>query len=741
MIYSKSSADYAAKYDLKRCFKSGFLFPLLACGAFVLILFSTIKTNYSETEYVYKIFGSDMYSWYLLLQYIYAAFGALTGLFSFRFLTSVKMSNVYLSMGISRKQLVKNRVISSTVYMAMASIIPFIVAIILNSIYLTVESGLIKASAFYALVYFGDMLLGFAVASLFTVSVGNIIENGVCTLTALLAPTAVIYLMGYAISNLVNGAALSDYEMFYDFGGFCRTFASYTRRLNPLEYLSSTPHVGYKYLEGEAYTLSGFDYLTVIVWLLVAVGILCLVPKLIEKRKAEIAGSLGANRSAVNFTVFVYAFISFMLVSNFATVGKWLVFAVCIVVPAMVFTGITALVYRNKKEFIKSLKGTAVVAGVMAVLTITLSTGVFGYFTKIPDSEKIEYAGICPSSSEFIMASNASWRTMRESSKVYGPMTDKDDINTVLSIHQKVVDGLGKGDDSVCFVYKMKNGKYVTRFYRNVSLEGAKASLNVVNTKWYDGLLKDAFTDWDFDYDKEWEEIPEVTPGTTQYEETEIGWQCDYISYKEKFNLGEIYVYGKTLNEFVKLSEKVSPEEMKEFRTVFAQELIALTPDEIFSPKEQAMYHIRARLGEAEEYDGLSMDNIPVYKSMKKTMEFLTRHNISFDNLTAEDVVEVKLVTPESAPVSIGLRQEKSTAASYLSAEYVKDIFGGRENIWGDSGFAFSDAESITDKKLIEKYFNSYRSYYSYSGDNGAFVMFIFKDGSDLVAYVPEKEL
>ncbi len=741
MIYSKSSADYAAKYDLKRCFKSGFLFPLLACGFFVLILFSSIKTNYSETDYVYKIFGSDMYPWYSLLQYAYAAFGALTGLFSFRFLTSVKMSNVYLSMGISRKQLVKNRIISSTVYMALASIIPFIVAIVLNSIYLTVEMGLVKACVFYAFVYFGNMLLGFAVASLFTVSVGNIIESGVCTLTALLAPTAVIYLMGHTISNLVNGAALSDYEMFYDFGGFCRTFASYTRRLNPLEYLNSTPSVGYKYVEGEAYTLSGFDYLTVIVWLLVAVGIICLVPKLMEKRTAEIAGALGANKSAVNFTVFVYALISFMLVSGFATVDKWITVALCIIIPAMVFIGIIALVYRNKKELIKSLKGTAVVAGVMAVFTITLSTGVLGYFTKIPDPEEIEYAGICPSSSEFIMAISSYERTVRESTKVYGPMTDKDDIKTILSIHEKVVEGLDKGDDSVCFVYKMKNGKYITRFYRNVSLEGAKASLNVVNTKWYDGLLKDAFTDWDFDCDKEWEKIPEVTPGTTQYEETEIGWQCDYFSYKEKFNLGEIYVYGKTLNEFVKLSEKVSPEEINKFRTVFAEDLIALTPDEIFYPKEQAMYHIRVRIGEEESYDGPTMQNIPVYKSMKKTMEFLTRHNISFDNLAAEDVVEVRLLTPKSTLVSINIRSEKSTAISYLSAEFMADNYGSRETYDSDYSRAVLNWEIITDKKLIEKYFNAYRSYYSYSGDNGKFVQFIFEDGSDLTAYIPEKEL
>lgn len=140
-------------------------------------------------------------------------------------------------------------------------------------------------------------------------------------------------------------------------------------------------------------------------------------------------------------------------------------------------------------------------------------------------------------------------------------------------------------------------------------------------------------------------------------------------------------------------------------------------------------------------YNGSSMENIPIYSSMKKTVEFLQRHDISFDNLTADNVAEMKLITPEVAGVSIVIRQEKSMAASFLPAEFVEEIYGDRENYENDSVNAFSDEEGVTDRKLIEKYFSAYRSYCSYSGDNGKFVQFIFKDGSDLVAYIPEKEL
>ncbi len=737
MIYSKSSADYAAKYDLKRCFRSGFLFPLLACGLFTLSLMS----DFNGEDYVYRIFGSDTYETFVIHQYTYALFGALTGLFSFRFLTSVKMSNVYLSMGINRKQLVKNRILSSTVYFAIASVIPFIAAIIINKVCFTVEAGLIKACAFYTLVYFGDMLLGFAVASVFTVSVGNFIESGVCAATALLTPTLVIYPAGTVIRNFVNGAALSDYGVFYDFEGFCRTFASYTRRLNPLEYLDSTPPVGYKYIDGTNYELGGFDYLTVFVWLLIAVVILSFVPKLMEKRKAEIAGAVGANKKAVRFVCAVFAMVSYMLLSEFSSVNKVLCYVVIVAVPVMIYLGVTAAVYRNKAEFVASLKDGAVVAAATIVITVTLTTGIFGYFSKVPDPEEIEYAGICPASVEFIIGNNSSTRTTRNSSKVYGPMTDEDDIATIVSIHQQVTDGLGEGDDSVCFVYKLKDGRYVTRFYKNVSVDGARASHNVVNTKWYDEFIMQCFTDWDFDYEKEAEKVPEVTPGTTQIEETEIGMQCDYLGYKERFNSDEIYIYGKTLNECVKLCEVVDEEEYKEFRKIFAEELVALTPEEIFYPEEQALYYLGERRGDEEGYSGPSMQNIPIYGSMKKTVEFLNRHNISFNNLTSDDVVEMRFITPEPMVNSMGIRSEKSTAPSYISAEFIKEAYGSRESYYTDSSYFFLEYEVVSDKKLIGKYFDSYMSYCSFSGDNGKFVQFIFKDGSDLMAYIPEKEL
>lgn len=741
MIYSKSSADYAAKYDLKRCFKSGFLFPFFACVIFLFVLLGTLSSSFQDEDYIYRIFRNDMYEWYTLLQYIYAAFGALTGLASFSFLASVKKSNVYLSMGISRKQLVKNRIISSTVYIALASVLPFILAIILNHIYLTVESGLIKACGFYALVYFGDMLLGFAVASILTIITGNIIESGVWSATALLTPTAIVYLMGDTINNFVNGVAFSNYDMYYEFGGFCRTFASYVRRLNPLEYLSSAPRVGFRYKEGEPYSLSGFDYLTAVMWLIVAIVLVLFVVKAIEKRKAEIAGSLGANKNAVRFACTVYAFISFMLVSNFASYSKALGMILCVIIPAFIFIGMMTLVYRSKAEFISSLKDGAVTATGMLCITVILATGIFGYFKKLPTADEIEYAGICPSSVEYILSNNDYLRTTRDSTKVYGPMTDNEDIRTILSIHQKVVDGLDKGDDSVCFVYKMKNGKVIARSYRSVSLEGAKASLGVVNTKWYDNLIRDSFTDWDFDYSQEFKKIPAVTKTSTKIEETEIGLQYDYLSYKELYNSGDIYIYGKTLNRSVKLSDKVSREEEREFRKVFSQELIDLSPDEIFYPEEQALFHIRIKMSESEDYYDANMKNIPVYATMKKTVDFLKRHKISFDNLTADDVVEMRLLSPGAGVVSVGVRSEKSTAVSYLSAKYLDKNFITRDDDAFRRDDAFSQQESITDRKLIEKYFNTYKSYYSYSGDNGKFVQFIFKDQSDLVAYISEKNL
>ena len=79
---------------------------------------------------------------------------------------------------------------------------------------------------------------------------------------------------------------------------------------------------------------------------------------------------------------------------------------------------------------------------------------------------------------------------------------------------------------------------------------------------------------------------------------------------------------------------------------------------------------------------------------------------------------------------------DRTVCATYVTPEFHGDtIVEGIVYRTSD----FDNATDITDKATIERYFNNYRSQHSFIGDDGLFVQFIFKDGGDLIAYIPEK--
>lgn len=748
MIYSKSSADWAAKYDLKRCFKSGFIFPLIPCVLFVYIMVANMNAAYfdNEIKYIYKVFGDEASHNYFMLQYAYAACGVLSALYSFSFLTSVKKSNVYLSIGISRKQLAKNRILSSLVYIASAAVIPMIAALVINKLNFMVTPDLIRACFYYALVYFVDMLLGFAIGSAFTVSVGNIIESAVYSGIACLTPTIVFYSVDAICVNMINGFASIGYAD-TGFTGFCTDLFAYLSKWNPMEF--SVIEISYRLSsEKTLKTLDSSEYFVVIFWLVAAAAIMLSVPKLIEKRKAENAGMLGTNKIAVSFAGGVIAFAVFAMVSGTVDTNRFFCYALCSVLPALIYIVIIAVLFRNKTDILNHIKGAAITAAVSVLITVTCASGVFGVYTSVPKAEEVEYAAVAPSGYEHFINYTAWDRFLRNSTALYGPMTDSEDIESVISMHEKVADGLEKGDNTVCFVYKLKNGKVITRYYRNVSDEGAKESLKVVDTNWYENFAISALTNEDFDYDKELDKIPDSNPSRTKIEQAEIDLQCNILVIYNDYNLGEVDILNSTLSDSVRLNDVVSAEEVKEFREVFAAELTQLNYEEVFYPKEQALYHVLISYGEGAEYDGPVMQNIPVYPSMKNTVNFIREHDIKVEQATADDIVSVSIKSLEKAlsesefygSDSLTFRLGRSFASSYMSKAFYDEYYSVDRYI-SDDELIFLNEEKITDAATIEKYFTAFRSSYAFVGDNGAFVQFVFKDGSDLYAYIPEKYL
>ena len=111
---------------------------------------------------------------------------------------------------------------------------------------------------------------------------------------------------------------------------------------------------------------------------------------------------------------------------------------------------------------------------------------------------------------------------------------------------------------------------------------------------------------------------------------------------------------------------------------------------------------------------------------------------VEFDDI---EVVQMKKVQDaikvyDSWDKQIYFTLDRTVCATYVSPEFYGDT--SVEGIVYRSS-DFDNATEVTDKATIERYFNNYRSQHSFIGDDGAFVQFMFKDGGNFIAYIPEK--
>lgn len=757
MTCNKSSADYSAMYDLKRCLKAQWILPFIAALVACFIIITGLqncfwfKESFSDriSEYIHILMPSARRVTFIMIGYI--LMGALTAVQGLSFLTSVKQCNVYLSMGITRKQLSKNRIFSTLIYLAIFSAVPIGASLILNAAKLSVTGELIFAALYYFLALFAGAVLGFGIGSVFTVSVGNIFESLVFSFTACLMPMILTACIETTFTYLVNGAVFvnENLGMSGGFTDFCSTLSDKLLLFDPMKYLEAVEGIGTKFTSGtSARALWASDWLPTIAFLIIGVLLVALTPELLKKRQAENAGMFGMNKGAVYFGVSVVSLAVFAFSGSMMFyLEKAAVYALCILLPPVAALIFIAIIYRNKKDIAKGLKAVGAVALADVLLLGICFTGVFGIYTAVPDIEDIAYAYVSPAASDFITTFSNSGRTEEFMSEVYGKFESEDDLKTVLSVHEKVKDNLGKGNhSSVCFVYKMKNGSEIVRYYRDVSDEAAKESLKVVETKWYRDLVTDLLTNDDFDAVKAEEEL------SNRYDEIRDDYRSlEGAEYELKWNTlslytqycGETAITNSTLSDGLPLSKIMTKAQQKQFRQCLAQDITSMTAEDMFFNTSEPLYYLNFYLDESWFPDSsfnliyLGRELVPVYESMTNTVNFLNSFNLGLKQLTADDITSLQILPLEdrfdiNANVngSVHYRLDMTVRGSYKSAEYETGM-----TVYGD-GFEY--CTEITDKAVIEKYLSAQRAVACFIGDNGAFVKFNLKNGTTFVGYLSE---
>ncbi len=740
--------SFSAKYDLKRCFKSLFIFPLIACVMFCYLILTL--TVYNEQEYVYSIFPQESATSLVGFRYLYAAVGIAVAVQAFRFLTSVKQCNVYLSMGISRKQLAQNRIFASVFYIALASILPMVVALIKNKIDFTVTTDLWQACGYYSLSYFMSMLLGFAVGSLIMVKTGNFIEGGIYSGIILLTPAIVNLFLQCFLTNTLNGFVSKEYiDSRLDAYG-TQSFLSLSF-LQPLEQFSSNIYLSYRLGDDPINEVDIPNLMFVLLWLVIAGLMLIPVIKLLQKRKAEVTQSIGADKKAVCLVSGVLAFAAFGLASELYAVNRAVGIICGLIAPATVFIAVVAIIFRNKADIKKYLKGSFIVCGVSAVCTVLCLTGFFGAYYKAPNVEDVEYVSLMPSGYENFWSESPADDGLKISDVFYSDITDKKDIEKVISIQNTVTENLNKGDNHIAFVYKLKSGKMITKSFKNVSDEGARESFKIIETDYYKSFIIKSLNDKDFDYDVESEKLKKIGDAETERERLDLIEKHGNLYRYAEYALGEVQLYSKDLSSCVLLKDIMSTEEIYEFKKVFGEEFTSLSVDEMFYPKQQAVYHLSFNYGEEEEGNDSPVNkSIPIYPQMKKTLQLLQKYNISLSVKSIDEIecVYIKKIGDiiQQSEVTKVLRLDKTFSAQYIHVDYKQENYGEVVDaqtglvMYTNNSLQYSENEKVTEKNEIKKYLSQFKTTYSFVDDDGYVIKFMFKDGSDLLAYLPQEK-
>ena len=206
-------------------------------------------------------------------------------------------------------------------------------------------------------------------------------------------------------------------------------------------------------------------------WICFTIALLVGACMLYRRRRSETAEDLSAfpiPKTAVRFLITACAGVGFgMILMNNGTAGFFIgVLAGSVVAHVIV----EALYARGFSMLKKSFAWYAVFAGCFLVFYGVLTTGCFGYDTRIPDASEVESVAVCMNSEQrqFITADG-------KGVQLYPVLKQPESIRSVLQIHKQLsgwyrencypyTPHSSAGTD-LTFDYRLKNGRTLRRSY------------------------------------------------------------------------------------------------------------------------------------------------------------------------------------------------------------------------------------------------------------------------------------
>lgn len=532
--------------------------------------------------------------------------GLLVGITTFKFITGKKTVNVYYSLGIKRQKLFAAKYLSGLTLIAFSVLLPMLVSLIANISVLGTNKFMFPAFAYLTLGMFSVAAVSYTITAVVFTLVGTVFEGALFSGILILFPEILFQCLEVLIQKLVFGTPLgtnfSTSSIYV--GETTASLANTFENFNPLRYLSKglftysladAKGQVVSYDNGGAVAWSAPKFLPIVLWIAFAALLFLGGMFFYKRRKAEIGGFIGKNRVMNFIGIFLIGIFGFVLTFNVLHAkGMAVAIAVGAVVFAVIYVGLSFLLLRNVRQFVKELPALPVQLAIVAVIFVFFATGYFGAANKIPETADIQSAQITMPNTNYTTVNTGGGGLYfmmgmpSANTQPYGEYTSEKDIDFVRSVHEKLVE-TGKTEAtkldsefngtypiSVKIVYKLKNGKEVLRCYYGVSAEILKELQKADKTDYQQSVYKKIFKD-----EVKVVEMPKETEGVPA-----ATWKAyeEYLYIRRVREDGDVRLYNKTLSTETKL--ELTAEQREKLLDCLYKDLSAQTAQNRYNPAE-----------------------------------------------------------------------------------------------------------------------------------------------------------
>ena len=532
--------------------------------------------------------------------------GLLVGITTFKFITGKKTVNVYYSLGIKRQKLFAAKYLSGLTLIALSVLLPMLVSLIANISVLGTNKFMFPAFAYLTLGMFSVAAVSYTITAMVFTLVGTVFEGALFSGILILFPEILFQCLEVLIQKLVLGTPLgTDFSTSSIYvGDTAASLAKTFENFNPLRYLSKglftysladAKGQVVSYDNGGAVAWSAPKFLPIVLWIAFAALLFLGGMFFYKRRKAEIGGFIGKNRVMNFIGIFLIGIFGFVLTFNVLHAkGMAVAIAVGAVVFAVIYVGLSLLLLRNVRQFVKELPALPVQLAIVAVIFVFFATGYFGAANKIPETADIQSAQITMPNTNYTTVNTGGGGLYfmmgmpSANTQPYGEYTSEKDIDFVRSVHEKLVE-TGKTEAtkldsefngtypiSVKIVYKLKNGKEVLRCYYGVSAEILKELQKADKTDYQQSVYKKIFKD-----EVKVVEMPKETEGVPA-----ATWKAyeEYLYIRRVREDGDVRLYNKTLSTETKL--ELTAEQREKLLDCLYKDLSAQTAQNRYNPAE-----------------------------------------------------------------------------------------------------------------------------------------------------------